>query len=540
MTRWLLLLLALFGCGDDDATVDGGLDAAGEDAGELDAGRDAGTDAGPGDAGPLPALGLCDPEAEVGPFPAPDAWRSEGWIPRVGQVEFEESALGEHCAYLSGHEDDIQHHNLLVVYDGYLLMPWAPEWGDGGLTFWDATDPCAPTLRGVGRSTTMRETHAIGFSHLGGSWAVVDAMTRPLFAGGGGIEFWDVSDTGAPRVVSTMDLPGFFYPDAYARVSLSVFWQAPYAYVGGADNGVYVVDATDPENPRLASQYVFDPILRVGQVQVIGNLLVATAAEGPRTVLLDVSNPIDPQPIGGGDFLARDEEGEPREAYFTNLVNGYVWYARKSSGAGLMIYDVRDPTRPTFVGAVRSDGGGGYVFVKDDHAFEGAGSIGYAYDVSDPSSPSEVATFELTGDLDTVTPIGNFVVASVDAEAAPDRGSVVIPFETARDVQGPRVTWTFPADGAADLALTSRFGVGFSEMVDSKSAFEGSVRLYETESGARVAGTVSAQETLVSFHPFCPLSPGTSYTLEIVAGGVVDFVGNAVAETTTYTFTTRD
>jgi len=160
---------------------------------------------------------------------------------------------------------------------------------------------------------------------------------------------------------------------------------------------------------------------------------VATAAEGPRTVLLDVSNPIDPQPIGGGDFLARDEEGEPREAYFTNLVNGFVWYARKSSGAGLMIYDVRDPARPTFVGAVRSEGGGGYVFVKDDHAFEGAGSIGYAYDVSDPSSPTEIATFELTGDLDTVTPIGNFVVASVDAEAAPNRGSAVIPFETARD-----------------------------------------------------------------------------------------------------------
>ncbi len=550
MKRWPLLALAfalalaLASCGDDDAThSDGGRqDGGGQDGGRADAqARDAASDATPPalDAG-SPARDLCDPSADPGPFPAADAWRADGWIPRVGQVDFEESQLGAHCAYLSGHEDDIEHHNLLVVYDGYLLMPWAAEWGDGGLTFWDATDPCAPILRGVGRSRSMRETHAIGFSHLGGAWAVVDSMTRPLFEGGGGIEFWDVRDTSSPELVSTMSLPGFFYPDAYARVSLSVFWQAPYAFVGGADNGVYVVDATDPRDPRLVTQYVFDPILRVGQVQVIGNLLVATAAEGPRTVLLDVSDPTDPQPIGGGDFLARDGEGEPREAYFTNLVNGYVWYARKSSGAGLMIYDVRDPTRPAFVGDVRSDGGGGYVFVKDDHAFEGAGTVGYAYDVSDPSAPREVATFSLVGDLDTVTPIGNFVVASVDADAQRDRGSAVIPFSRERDVRGPRVTWAYPPDGSEGLALTSRFGVGFSEMVEPKSAFEGSVRLYETETGARVAGTVSAQETLVSFHPFCPLERGTSYTLEVVAGGVADFVGNPVAETTSYTFTTRE
>lgn len=527
-------------CGDDDgAPMDAATPDAGADA-SHDAGLDAAVDDAGTDAGPAPATLLCDPSAEPGPFPAPDAWKPDGWSSHAPARDFTDEELGEHCAYLSGHEDDIQHHNLLVVYDGYLLMPWAPEWGNGGLTFWDVRDPCAPVLRGVGTSPTMRETHAIGFSELGGSWAVVDSMTRPLFAGGGGIEFWDVSDTSAPVAVSQLDLPGFFYPDAYARVSLSVFWQAPYVYVGGADNGVYVVDATDPRAPRLVAQYTFDPILRVGQVQAIGNLLVVTAAEGPRTVLLDISDPIDPQPIGGGDFLARDETGEPREAYFTNLANGYVWYARKSSGAGLMVYDVREPTSPTFAGAIRSEGGGGYVFVKDEHAFEGAGRAGYAYDVSDLSNLREVATFSLVGDLDTVSPIGNVVVASVDADSDPDRGSVVIPFEGPRDTRPPRVTWAYPPSGATDLALTSRFGVGFSEMVEPKSAFEGSVRLYETGSGARVVGTVSAQETLVSFHPHCALRPGTEYTLEITAGGVTDFVGNAVAETSTYTFTTRE
>ncbi|MCB9620406.1 MAG: Ig-like domain-containing protein [Sandaracinus sp.] len=537
MKPWLVVLgVCLVACGDDDSSS---TDAGTEDAG-VDAASDAGTEEDAGTDAGQPAAALCRPDVDPGPFPEPDAWKPAGWTVHAPQRAFTEEELGTHCAYLSGHEDDIQHHNLLVVYDGYLLMPWAPEWGDGGLTFWDATDPCAPVLRGVGRSETMRETHAIGFSPIGGSWAVVDSMTRPLFDGGGGIEFWDVSDTSAPEVVSTLSLPGFFYPDAYARVSLSVFWQAPYVYVGGADNGVYVVDATDPRDPKLVAQYVFDPILRVGQVQAIGNLLVATAAEGPRTVLLDVSNPLDPQPIGGGDFVIRDSEGEPRDAYFTNLVNGYVWYARKSSGAGLLVYDVRDPARPTYAGDLRSEGGGGYVFVKDDVAFEGAGRGGYAYDVSDPSNIREIATFSLVGDLDTVTPIGNVVVASVDADAQAGRGSVVIPYATEPDTRGPSVTWAYPPSGSTDLALTSRFGVGFSEMVEPKSAFEGSVRLYETASGARVAGTVSAQETLVSFHPNCPLQPGTSYTLEVMANGVTDFVGNPVAESTTYTFTTRE
>ena len=60
------------------------------------------------------------------------------------------------------------------------------------------------------------------------------------------------------------------------------------------------------------------------------------------------------------------------------------------------------------------------------------------------------------------------------------------------------------------------------------------------ESGRRVLGTVSAQETIVNFHPFCPLEPGTRYTLEIPAGGVVDYVGNAIEEAFSMEFTTAE
>lgn len=527
-TLWLALVLFV-SCGGPIASQDAGRDAAPP---ADDAARD---------AGPPPRRDLCDPTLEPGPFPAPDAWepnRGPGGPART----FDPAELYVTCAYLDGGErDTTDHHNLVTMFDGYLLMPWAPEWGRGGLTFWDVSDPCAPRVVGSGYSDTMRETHAIGFSTFEGRWAVVDQVGRLLTLGGAGIQFWDISDPAAPVAVADLEIPEAAYPDSYARVPLSVFWQVPYAYVGGADLGVHIVDAADPRRPVYLSTYRFDPILRVGQVQVIGNLLIATAAEGARTVLLDVSDPEHPEPIPGGDFLAHDAEGVPREAYFTNFASGFVYYARKDAGGGLIVYDVRDPSRPTYAGSIASDGNGGYVFLHEGYAFVGQGSFAAIYDAHDPSSITEVARLHLQGDLDTITPIGNVAVLSVDDDAAPDQGSSVVPWQTEPDARGPVVGWTWPVDGATDLRTTSRLGVAFDEMVDPRSAFEGSVRLYRAggdPDAGRVPAIVSAQETIVNVHPRCPLEPNTDYVLEVVAGGIVDFNGNAVAETTTVTFRT--
>ncbi|GAB5541802.1 MAG: hypothetical protein SangKO_015620 [Sandaracinaceae bacterium] len=529
MRALLLCLLLASGC-DGEVARDAGPDP-------VDAGA---RDAGPGDAGP-PVVDLCDPGADPGPFPAPDAWAPNRG-PGGPASTFEEGALYANCAFLDGGElDTSDHHNLVTMYDGYLLMPWAPEYGSGGLTFWEFDDPCDPVVVGSGHSGSMRETHAIGFSQLDGRWAVVDQLGLALSEGRGGIQFWDVSDPTAPEAVRDLELPGFVYPDAYARVTLSVFWQVPYVYVAGADNGVYIVDAANPRQPRFIGQYVFDPILRVGQVQVIGNLLIATAAEGPRTVLLDVSDPEDPQPLPGGDFLSTDGEGRAREAYFTNFVGGHVYYANKDGGGGLVVWDVRDPRAPAYAGSHISDGNGGYVFVQHDLAFVGESRFAAIYDVSDLSNITEVTRLQLEGDLDTVTPIGNVAVLSVDDDANPDQGSAVAPFATTPDAQGPAVRWTWPEDGATELRTTSRIGLSLDELIDVRSAHEGSVRLYRSGAdpdAGRVPAVVSAQEAIVNVHPRCALAPNTEYTVEVMAGGIVDFNGNAIAETARFTFTT--
>ena len=65
------------------------------------------------------------------------------------------------------------------------------------------------------------------------------------------------------------------------------------------------------------------------------------------------------------------------------------------------------------------------------------------------------------------------------------------------------------------------------------------MRLYRsggTPDEGRIAGVVSAQETIVTFTPFCPLEAG-EYVLEIPAGGVRDVSGNALTEAFSATFT---
>lgn len=543
-----VLGLLLLACADSSAEGETD-DEVGESSSESESGTgsesstdDASTDTTTSDD----ASTETETETETGepdPYPEPGAW---GPLTGPGgpQASFTPDQLFQNCAFLDGGPDDTtDHHNLVVMFDGYLMLPWSPEWGGGGISFFDISDPCNPEMVGVGTSSKMRETHSTGFFELEGEWyAVVDGISQPLLGLEGGIQIWRVTDPGNPEPVSNLHLPGFLYPDSYSRVTLSVFVQYPWVYVGGADNGIYIADISDPANPSMAAQKTFNPTHRVGQVQVVGNLLLATAAEGPRNVFLDVSIANGPQPIAGGDFSILDSLGQPRESYFSNWSGGYGFYAIKDGGGGVLIYDLHDPGNPQFHAENKSGGNGGYVFARDSqYAFVGESSIARIYDWSDPANVTIFAELDLEGDLDTVTPIGNIAVLSCDDEAVANQGTALAPWQTEPDSVPPIVDYVWPADGATTVSLTSRIGIGFSEMVEPRSAFAGSIRLYETgtdPASTRVDGFVSIQEHIVSFAPATLLDPGTQYTIEIPAGGVVDYNGNAVAETFTASFTT--
>jgi hypothetical protein len=537
------MLAAGAACGDDGtATSDGDGTSTASTGATSPAGTTSGTQ-GSASTTSSPADGSSSSAGETAGEPAyPDpADHPPNTGPGGPAVAFAPDDLYVNCAYLDGGAGDIDHHNLVVMFDGYLMMPWSPEFGGGGLSFFDVSDPCQPQILSSTPEANLRETHATGFAAIGDRWYAVTAAKDYGFDLDGGILLWDVTNVAAPAPVAQLNLPGHFYPDAYARVVLSAAWQAPYVYVAGADNGIYIVDARDPSSPQLVGQHALEPTLRVGQVNVVGNLLVATAAEGPRTVLLDISIPTVPQPIAGGDFDIVDSTGMIRESYFSNVAGGYVYYAIKNGAGGLLVQDIRDPSAPVLAGHYDSGGNGGYVFVKDALAFVGESSFAGIYDVADPSAITQVAILDLIGDLDTATPIGNVVVLSVDDQAEPNRGSAIAPYATAVDTTPPRATWVVPADGTSGLPVSARVGVTFSEMVDPKTAWHGSVRLYRRDPAGEiepVEGLVSVQENVVNFSPVVPLYPATEYTFEIPAGGVSDYNGNRIEEPLTISFTT--
>lgn len=502
--------------------------------------------------GPLAVAALiaaCAPDDEGPPadeeptFAAPTArppLRGPGGPTR----SFTEEELFQTCGYLAGSADDtFDHRNLVMPYRGHLVLPWAPEWGNGGLAFYDATDPCNMKMVGEGRDPLMRETHAIGFVHLpeehphAGDWAAVN-MWQSTILDNSGIQFWDISDPTAPVAVANVQLDGVFYPDSYTRISLSLFWAYPYVYVAAADAGLFVVDATDPTAPGEVVHVPLD--FRAGGVFAMGTTLLVTSAEETTAETFDISDPMNPQPIIGGRFQVVDRAGETREFYHANLTGPWALFARKESGGGPVVYDVSDPSDPTWVSDLPIGGAsGGYIFYDEGHLFVGGSNVAHVIDVSDIGTPEIMGVGYLEGDLDTLTPYGNVAILAVDDGAVVDQAMAIMPWQTEPDTRPPEVLRVVPRDGATGVLPTSLIGVGFNEPIEPSSVFAGSIRLYD-EAGDPVLGWGSGQEGIAHYAPAQPLRRGETYKLEVLADGITDLDGNAVAVTHTSFFTTAE
>ncbi len=481
----------------------------------------------------LLALVACGVELEA--LPDPSDWSATG--PGLGPVD---APVGQACAFLMGGEGEDEHHNLVVMHDGYLLMPWAPEWGNGGLSFFDMSDPCAPVVVGEAWGSAMRETHTLAFGVVDDrEYLAVDSIRDE--GDRGGIGLWDVTDRGHPEWVSELDLPGFRYPEAYFNVSLSTFWQGDELYVSSGLLGTFVVDVSDPLNPALLADQGVNTLEQVaGSLHVIGDVAMASSAGTARTVLWDLSAPGVFEPISGGDWDTRDDQGVLRPYYFANVGGRYGLFARKNEGGGPIVYDISEPGQPTWVAALHApEGDGGYVFRHEDLLFQGESNFASVYDFSDPSDLRELQRFDLQGDLDTITPIGPLAVLAVDEKGEPGRPTAVVPWSEAPDERGPVVDLTFPQDGDLRVPLTARVGLSFDELLESASVHRGSVRVWD-QYGQAVPGRFNVQESIVNFTPDEVLLAETTYFVEVPADGVADSAWNGTAATWRSRFSTGE
>ena len=479
-------------------------------------------------------LGCAEKEpTEPAPFayPAPDAFTLSG--PGGPTRSFSAEELDVSCAALTGGPEDVEHHNLVGMYDGWLVVPWAPEDGGGGVTLYDFSDPCAPEKVGETYAPLMRETHTLGIARVDDRVILaVDAHTDESH---GGIGFWDLTDPTAPEWIAYLEIPDYAYPDAYFRVALSTFWLGDRLFVSAGFNGVLTVDVTDPTAPVLLESHVETAFL-AGRFDVVGNLGLGTSAGLTRTLLWDIGEPDDWELLA--DWEPTDSTGTPSAYYFSSWAGKYGFFARKGNGGGPIVYDLSDPTAPTFVSdAFSAEGDGGYVFRHHDRLFQGESNFGSRYDFTDPTAPFEEARIDMSGDFDTLTPIGNVAVASVDEGADPGMATLVFPWDTEPDTLGPTAELTSPADGEVWAPVTSNIGLAFDEQLEPVSVHAGSFRVWRAD-GAEVPGRFYAQEAIADFVPDAPLDADTTYVVEIPAGGITDTSGNPTESTLRFRFST--
>ncbi len=109
---------------------------------------------------------------------------------------------------------------------------------------------------------------------------------------------------------------------------------------------------------------------------------------------------------------------------------------------------------------------------------------------------------------------------------------------TFRTANGPpALVGTTPAPGAVGVATNAAIGAVFSEDVDPASVSSSTFFVTPEGSATPLAGTLTVAGAEVSLQPAAPLARGAGYAVTITTG-ITDLAGNALAEGTTFWFTT--
>ncbi len=278
--------------------------------------------------------------------------------------------------------------------------------GSDGFKIIDVSDPSSPT------TTFENETidDATGIFVSGDSAYIAEGFGG---AHGENLEIVSISDTTAPKHLSSVLLQGVFFNLANAR---EVFVYGDYAYVTDELNGLHIVDVRDKGNPSWKALFLTVAV----DVYVDGNYAyLACDAAGLKTI--DIStNPESPTLVG--EF---DTEGEANGIY----VDGDYAYVADGSD-GLQIINVSDRKNPNPASSYTTNITGAHsVYVAGNNAYVADYTIGLQkIDVSAPASPNLKATYRPTDTSGVfVTKDGDTVYAYM-VDDGPDQGLRIIDF----------------------------------------------------------------------------------------------------------------
>lgn len=202
-----------------------------------------------------------------------------------------------------------------------------------------------------------------------------------FLAGGHTFTVYDLSDPASPAARGSHDFPQEIWGFRLA---------GDRAYVGANFFGLGIVDISDPDNPALLSQHQTLGQAKIGAVAG-GKVGVIDHMEG--FVLVDVSDETAPSGIGSFflDGYARDVVTAGTIAYATDSPSGLYVFDLSRSGMPEPVGVVHAPAAPADIEVSVGTGGRPTLIVG-----AGGGDV-QVYDVSDPSAPVRLASFETPG-----------------------------------------------------------------------------------------------------------------------------------------------
>jgi hypothetical protein len=475
----------------------------------------------PGESAPT------DPVSEPGEFSAP-----EGVIPNepqpssvvnVNQQSWSQGLISP--SLLEGHQI-----NQPAVINGYMLIT-----GNEEFWFYDVSDPTSPEELSYFSTPNRRvggeaEGHTVSFARRGDDYLTVTVS-------GTGIDTWDVTDVMNPQHLGHLGISGVNYGD-YTEAVWGVAWQGQYIYVGATNNGVKVVDASDPSNLSLAGEISPSAYggVSAGPIEAVGNVLVVmTPKESGGVATLDITDPTNPTRLAS--FSAST-------SYIGQFYRRYAFLI-----SPLRAWDVLSDPRNIGSGSSPigqiNHGGAEYLSFSDDKLFLGmvrteiGGTPGTdIFDISDVRQMREVRHVwgrqdrgGLNDDQFNIA-IGNLVVMGDDQ--SPYAGWVIGAFAEEPDTRPPEVDTVIPTDGTTGPG-SSRIGISFSDNIELATVNSASF-IVRPVGGAALSGTYGSRMGVLNFDPDEDLAAGT-YEVVLPAGGITDLVGNALTEDWVSTFT---
>jgi len=239
------------------------------------------------------------------------------------------------------------------------------------------------------------ELDEVGFLDFGTAWHLAQVGDYVYVAAyENGLKIIDVSDPENPEEVGSWDDVGIRAWD--------VFVSGDYAFIGAWESGLRIIDVSNPENPE-----------EVGSCDIAGGAwgvwvdgdYAYVAADESGVIIVDVADPGNPDEVASYNT--------PGESYDVFKV-GDVAYVTDADN-GICVLDVSDPLHPDLLCQYDTPNRAIGIYVQENYAYVADRLTGLLIlDVSDPEDPREVGRFDTERSAIAVQTVGDYAFVADD------------------------------------------------------------------------------------------------------------------------------